>query len=146
MFIFFCKIIQPTDGLCGIDLALGAFDTYSVLAQGSSGILGLREIEEIAQEILSRFEWVGFLEERHPSQTHDHVEAAEPVADDLRGELAARGIAAEVSVARYLDGRTVLDVLLPEWPLAGQWPDDLSFFYGYEAHVCTQPPGEQRAA
>jgi hypothetical protein len=82
-----------------------------------------------------------FFEGRHPSQTHDHAEEAEPFVELLRGELAARGIAAEVSVARYLDGRTVLDVLLPEWPLAGQWPDDLNFFHGYEAHVCTIPPG-----
>jgi len=62
--------------------------------------------------------------------------AAEPVADQLRAELASRGLAAEVSVARYLDGRTVLDVPLPGWPLDGQWPDDLSFFRGYEVHVC----------
>ena len=55
--------------------------------------------------------------------------------------MAARGIAAEVSVARYLDGRTVLDVPLPEWPLAGQWPDDLCFFQGFEAHVCSRSPG-----
>jgi hypothetical protein len=79
-----------------------------------------------------------FRDGRHPSQTHDHVEAAEPVAEQLRAELAARGITAEVSVARYLDGRTVLDVPLPEWPLDGQWPDDLSFFRGYEVHVCKQ--------
>jgi hypothetical protein len=83
-----------------------------------------------------------FQEGRHPSQSHDRAEAAEPVAELLRRELAARGIAAEVSVARYCDGRTVLDVLLPEWPLAGQWPDDLCFFHGFEAHVYTgSPPG-----
>jgi len=82
-----------------------------------------------------------FRDGRHPSQSHDLSEAAEPVAEQLRGELALRGLAAEVSVARYLDGRTVLDVLLPEWPLDGQWPDDLNFFWGYEAHVCTRPPG-----
>jgi hypothetical protein len=88
-----------------------------------------------------------FREGRHPSQSHDRAEAAEPVAELLRGELAARGIAAEVSVARYLDRRTVLDVLLPEWPLAGQWPDDLCFFRGYEAHVCTRsPPDDHRPA
>jgi hypothetical protein len=77
---------------------------------------------------------------RHPSQSHDRREAAEPVAALLRAELAARGISAEVAVACYHDGRTVLDVLLPEWPLAGQWPDDLCFFHGYEAHICTRPP------
>src|SRR4051812_20563600 len=76
----------------------------------------------------------------HPSQSHDLAEAAEPVAELLRGELAARGIVAEVSVARYCDGRTVLDVLLPEWPLAGQWPDDLSFFRGFDAHLCSRTP------
>ena len=75
----------------------------------------------------------------HPSQTHDLAEAADPVAEQLQIELAARGINVEVSVARYLDGRTVLDVPLRDWPLEGQWPDDLSFFRGYEAHlyVCT---------
>src|SRR5438067_2372593 len=70
-----------------------------------------------------------FREGRHPSQSHDFAEAAEPVAEQLRGELASRGITAEVSVARYLDGRTVLDVFLPA-PPDGQWPDDLSFFRG----------------
>jgi hypothetical protein len=83
-------------------------------------------------------EQLAFREGRHPSQSHDWSEAAEPVAEQLRGELAARGIVVEVSVARYLDGRTVLDVPLPEWPLEGQWPDDLSFFRGYEVHVCKQ--------
>jgi hypothetical protein len=78
-----------------------------------------------------------FREMRHPSQSHGRREVAEPVADLLRRELAGRGIAAEVSVAHYCDGRTVLDVLLPEWPLAEQWPDDLCFFHGFEAHVCT---------
>jgi hypothetical protein len=82
-----------------------------------------------------------FRDGRHPSQSHDRSEAAEPVAELLRGELAARGISAEVSVGRYFDGRTVLDVFLPEWPLAGQWPDDLSFFHGFEAHVCSRAPG-----
>lgn len=76
----------------------------------------------------------------HPSQSHDRAEAAEPTAERLRGQLAARGIAAEVTVARYCDGRTALDVLLPEWPMEGQWPDDLSFFEGFEAHVCTRLP------
>jgi hypothetical protein len=86
-----------------------------------------------------------FREGRHPSQSHDRADDAEPAAELLRGELAARGIAAEVSVARLYDGRTVLDVLLPEWPLAGQWPDDLGFFRGYEAHIYTwQPPGDLR--
>lgn len=42
-----------------------------------------------------------FRDGQHPSQSHDRVEAAEPVAARLRCELAARGIAAEVSVARY---------------------------------------------
>ncbi len=87
-----------------------------------------------------------FREGQHPSQSHDHFEAAEPVAAELQAALAARGIAAEVSAARYLDGRTVLDVPLPEWPLDGWWPDDLSFFRGYEAHVCVRPPAEQRRA
>jgi hypothetical protein len=79
-----------------------------------------------------------FRERRHPSQSHDQTEAAEPVAEQLRGELASRGIVAEVSVARYFDGRTVLDVPLPDWPLDGQFPDDLSFFRGYEVHVCSR--------
>jgi hypothetical protein len=82
-----------------------------------------------------------FRERRHPSQSHDGVEAAEPVAELLRRELAARGIEAEVSVACYFDGRTVLDVYLPEFPLAGQWPDDLCYFHGFEAHVCSRVPG-----
>lgn len=82
-----------------------------------------------------------FRDGQHPSQSHDRVEAAEPVVARLRCELAARGIEAEVSVARYLDGRTVLDVPLPEWPLAGQWPDDLFFFQGFEAHVICRSPG-----
>jgi hypothetical protein len=81
-----------------------------------------------------------FREGWHPSQSHDGAAAAEPVAARLRAELAARGIAAEVSVGHYFDGRTVLDVLLPAWPLAGQWPDDLSFFQGFEAHVCSRSP------
>jgi hypothetical protein len=81
-----------------------------------------------------------FQEGRHPSQSHDRAEAAELAAEQLRAELVARGIAAEVSVARYLDGRTVLDVLLPECPLDEQWADDLNFFRGYEAHVCVRSP------
>jgi hypothetical protein len=85
-------------------------------------------------------EQLAFRDGRHPSQSHDLAEAAEPVAEQLRGELEARGIVAEVSVARYLDGRTVLVVLLPERPLDGQWPDDLNFFRGYEAHVCVRSP------
>lgn len=89
---------------------------------------------------LSEDEQRAFRDGQHPSQTHDLAEAAEPIAEQLRGELAFRGIPAEVSVARYLDGRTVLDVPLPEWPLEGQWPDDLSFFRGYEVHVCTRLP------
>jgi hypothetical protein len=77
----------------------------------------------------------------HPSQTHNQIAAAEPVAERLLAELEARGIEAEVQVARHYDGRTVLDVLLPEFPLAGQWPDDLDFFHGFEAHICARPPG-----
>jgi hypothetical protein len=76
-----------------------------------------------------------FQERRHPSQSHDNVEAAEPVAEQLRAELASRGIAVEVSVDRYCDRRTVLSVPLPEWPLGGQWPDDLNFFRGYDVHI-----------
>jgi hypothetical protein len=83
-----------------------------------------------------------FRDGRHPSQSHDRSAEAEPVAEQLRRELAARGIAAAVSVAHYLDGRTVLDVPLPTWPLDEEWPDDLSFFRGYEAHVSVQPPAE----
>jgi hypothetical protein len=85
---------------------------------------------------LSEEEQQAFRDRRHPSQSHDLSAEAEPVAEQLRLELAARGIVAEVSVAHYLDGRTVLDVPLPEWPLDGQWPDDLSFFRGYEVQVC----------
>ncbi len=107
----------------------------------------LREYDELQRYLFVRHlaglpdaEQQLFQEGRHPSQSHDRSEAAEPLAELLRGELAARGISAEVSVARYLDGRTVLDVFLPEWPLAGQWPDDLCFFHGYEAHVCSRAP------
>jgi hypothetical protein len=82
-----------------------------------------------------------FRDGRHPSLSHDRSEAAEPFAELLRGELASRGITAEVSVARLYDGRTVLDVFLPEWPLAGQWPDELCFFHGFEAHICSRQPG-----
>src|SRR5262245_55674304 len=42
-----------------------------------------------------------FREGQHPSQSHDLAAAGEPVAERLRGALAARGIAADVSVARY---------------------------------------------
>lgn len=88
---------------------------------------------------LSEAEQQAFREGRHPSQSHDHIEAAEPIAEELRSELAARGLLAEVSVARYLDGRTVMDVPLPEWPLDEQWPDDLNFFRGFEVHIYIRP-------
>jgi hypothetical protein len=92
----------------------------------------LAELSEAEQQL--------FRYGRHPSQSHNGAEAAAPVAELLRAELAARGISVEVAVGRYCDGRTVLDVFLPEWPLTGQWPDDLSFFQGFECHVCSRAP------
>jgi hypothetical protein len=106
-----------------------------------------REYGELRQYLFARH-LAGLPEEEqrafraglHPSQSHDRAEAAEEVAELLRSELAARGIAAEVSLGFFHFGRITLDVLLPEWPMAGQWPDDLCFFHGFEAHICTRSP------
>lgn len=95
---------------------------------------------------LSVNEQQAFQDRLHPSQAHHLSAEAEPAAEQLRQELVARGIPVEVSVAHYWDGRTVLDVRLPEWPLDGQWPDDLSFFRGYEAHICVKLLDKQRHA
>jgi prepilin-type N-terminal cleavage/methylation domain-containing protein/prepilin-type processing-associated H-X9-DG protein len=108
----------------------------------------LREVGELRRYLfakhlagLSEDEQRSYREGSHPSQAHDRAEAAELVAEEFHRVLVERGIMAEVSLGFYHFDRIALDVLLPEWPVAGQWPDDLCFFHGFEAHICTDAAG-----
>jgi hypothetical protein len=68
----------------------------------------------------------------HPSQSHRFLDRAEPVAQELREVLAARGYAARVEVTFYHLDRIVLYAALPRRPGEGEWPSWPWFFRGFQ--------------